>query len=306
MRFLARYAMRGPYHAAALAAALLLGSLSIGLLIVPAGAVIALVTLRKGTSAGLRVLGAASAIAVAVRALLDGSPMPTLVLCLVVGLPAWLLAINLARTQRQSLPLLMVGALVVAYAAAIRAAVGDVEAFWTTRLTALFALLATDGGPQIGAEQVAAAAGMIHAATLIAMFCMLAGIILLARWWQAVLFNPGGFGAEFRVLRLPRQALVMATLCGVGVFVDRLGSGVSIPLAGDAFVVVVVLFAFQGLAVLHARARAISLATGWLAGVYVMLMITPQVVGPILATTGVADSVADFRRLGAGAGEGPD
>ncbi|MEQ8659869.1 MAG: hypothetical protein RLW62_03550, partial [Gammaproteobacteria bacterium] len=74
-------------------------------------------------------------------------------------------------------------------------------------------------------------------------------------------------------------------------------AGDAMALAGDAFIVVVVLFAFQGLAVLHARARTISLASGWLTGLYVLLMLTPQVVGPILATTGVADSVADFRRL---------
>ncbi|MEQ8231411.1 MAG: hypothetical protein RLW61_08320 [Gammaproteobacteria bacterium] len=289
--------MRGPFHAAALAAALVLGSLSVGLLIVPAGAIVALATLRQGSREGLRVLALSTAIAVAVRLLLGGGAVPTLVLCLVVGLPSWLLAVNLARTERQAFSLLMIGALVTAYAVAIRAAVGDVTSFWASRLQLLFDLIAEDGGPRIGAQQVEAVAGMIHGSTLVAMFCMLAGVILLARWWQAVLYNPGGFGAEFRALRLPRAMLAIAAVCGAAVMMGRFGRGDGIPLAGDVFVVVVVLFAFQGLAVLHARARAISLASGWLAGLYVLLMLTPQVVGPILATTGVADSVADFRRL---------
>ena len=67
--------------------------------------------------------------------------------------------------------------------------------------------------------------------------------------------------------------------------------------ADDAFVIVVVLFAFQGLAVIHARLRSRGLGGGWLVGLYTSLVFVPQLVGPVLATTGVADGVADFRRL---------
>ncbi len=65
----------------------------------------------------------------------------------------------------------------------------------------------------------------------------------------------------------------------------------------DVFVIAVVLFAFQGLAVVHHRARSIKLARGWLVGLYFLLAFMPQLVGPLLATAGVADSVADFRGL---------
>lgn len=297
MRFLARYAMRGPFHAAAMAAAMLLGSLSIGLLTILSGAVVALTTLRHGSREGVRVLAVAAPLAVALRMLLGGPGLPTLVLCLVVWLPSWLMAVNLKRTGRQALPLLLIAALVAAYALAMRTAVGDVSAFWGERLESLFALIARDGGPQLGAEQLSAVARQMHVWTLVAMFCVLASIIFLARWWQATLYNPGGFGTEFRELRLPRAMLVVAAAVAVAVVIDRGGQGGSLAVASDAFVVVVVLFAFQGLAVLHARARAISLAKGWLTGLYVLLVLTPQIVGPILAATGVADGVADFRRL---------
>lgn len=297
MRFLARYAMRGPFHAAAMAAAMLLGSLSIGLLTILSGAVVALTTLRHGASQGLRVMVVAAPLAVAVRMLLGGPGLPTLVLGLVVWLPAWLMAVNLKRTGRQALPLLLVAALVAAYALAMRLAVGDVSAFWAERLESLFALIARDGGPQLGTGQIAAVADQMHAWTLVAMFCVLSSIIFLARWWQAALYNPGGFGTEFRELRLPRAMLAAAAVAALAVVVDRSAAAGPLAIASDAFIVVVVLFAFQGLAVLHARARAISLARGWLTGLYVLLVLTPQVVGPILAATGVADGVADFRRL---------
>ena len=48
MRFLARFAMRGPFFAAATAAALQLGSLSVGILLILSGGIIALTTLRRG------------------------------------------------------------------------------------------------------------------------------------------------------------------------------------------------------------------------------------------------------------------
>jgi len=289
--------MRGPFHAAAMAAAMLLGSLSIGLLTVLSGAVVALTTLRHGSREGLRVMAVAAPLAVVVRMLLGGAGLPTLALCFVVWLPSWLMAVNLKRTGRQALPLLLIAALVATYAMAMRTAVGDVSAFWRERLESLFALIASDGGPQLGADQLAAVADQMHTWTLVAMFCVLASIIFLARWWQATLYNPGGFGAEFRELRLPRAMLGVAAMAAVAVVIGRSGAAGPLVMASDAFVVVVVLFAFQGLAVLHARARVKSLARGWLTGLYVLLVLTPQVVGPILAATGVADGVADFRRL---------
>lgn len=298
MRFLARFAMRGPFHAAAVAAATILGALTIGLLIILSGAVVTLVTLRHGSRKGLEVIVLATAMAVAVRLLTSGEAMSMLVLCLIVWLPAWLMAINLARTRRQAMPLMMIAVLVGAYALAIRFAVGDVAAFWERRLQSLFDALAADGGPSLNPEQVAFVAAQIHVWTLVAMFSMLAAIVLLGRWWQAVLYNPGGFGSEFRELALPRLGLPIAFATAIAFMIERL-AGMNLVVAGDAFVILVVLFAFQGLAVIHFRARAVSLATGWLAGLYVMLMLTPQIVGPILATTGIADGFADFRRLAA-------
>jgi hypothetical protein len=296
VRFLARFAMRGPFHAAAAAAATMLGALAVGLLVILSGAVVTLVTLRHGSRKGLEVIVLGATMAVAIRLATSDDALSMLVLCLVVWLPAWLMAINLGRTRRQAMPLVMIAVLVGAYALAIRFAVGDVAAFWELRLRSLFEALADDGGPSLNPEQVAFVAAQIHMWTLVAMFSMLAAIVFLGRWWQAVLYNPGGFGAEFREIELPRLGLPIALATGIAFVVER-AAGMHLVFASDAFVIVMVLFAFQGLAVIHFRARAVALARGWLAGLYVMLMLTPQIVGPILATTGIADGFADFRRL---------
>jgi hypothetical protein len=242
------------------------------------------------------VLLLATAMVVVARLALDGQALPMLVLSLVVWLPAWLMAINLARTRQQALPLLMVAMLVAAYAIAVRLAVGDMAAFWSQRLQPLFDLVARDSGTQFSAEQIALVAGQVHTWSLVAMFSMLVATVLVARWWQAALFNPGGFGTEFRELCLPRVALFFAALVSAAVTLLAL-SGSELRLAGDAFVIVVILFAFQGLAVIHSRARLVALASGWMTGMYVLLVLTPQIVGPILAAAGVADSLADFRHL---------
>ena len=296
MRFIARFAMRGPLFAAAAAALAQLASLSIGLLIIVSGAIVGLVALRHGSREGLRVIVLATSLTVAARIAFGGAALPMLILCLIVWLPSWLMAINLGRTRQQALPLMMIAVLVTAYAAAIRMVVGDVTAFWFMRLQPLFEILMAESAAQLSDAQIELIAAQLHGWSLIAMFCILAAIFLLARWWQAVLFNPGGFGTEFCELRLPRVAMLGAGLAAVALVVLSL-SGLNAVLAGDAFVIVVVLFAFQGLAVVHYRARAVALAGGWLTGLYVLLMVTPQIVGPILATTGVADGLADFRRL---------
>ncbi len=56
-------------------------------------------------------------------------------------------------------------------------------------------------------------AGMMGAGTAMsAVLCL-----LLARYWQAALYNPGGFGEEFQALALPGvDALVLALAHGAG------------------------------------------------------------------------------------------
>ena len=56
MRFIARFAMRGPNQAILAAAILMLASLLVGPLVIFAGAVVSLVTLRHGPAEGLKVV----------------------------------------------------------------------------------------------------------------------------------------------------------------------------------------------------------------------------------------------------------
>ena len=292
---IARFAMRGPLYAAATAAAFVLAALAFGLLLVPAGAVIALVTLRHGARMGAQAALTAAVLVVAVRLGLGQSWQPLLVLTALVFGPAWMLANGLRVSGAQAGPLLLAAMVVVVYAAGMRLAVGDVAAFWRELLVPLFALAKRDAGANFTDEQQTLIAGQVHLWSLVGMQCMFSGMLFLARWWQAALYNPCGFGAEFRELRLPRLLLGLALVLTVLDLLNNRGVP-GLALAGDACVILVVLFALQGLAVIHHRARITAMASGWLVGMYVLLMLMPQVAGPLLATTGLADSAVDLRR----------
>ena len=68
-------------------------------------------------------------------------------------------------------------------------------------------------------------------------------------------------------------------------------------LLGDVGLILMLLFAVQGLAVAHERVRATGGRRGWLTGLYFVAGFVPQVALPALAATGMADIAADFRRL---------
>ena len=293
--------MRGPLVAAAVAAAFLMSSLVIGvplvtgLLLIISGATIALVTLRQGARVGLRVIGMAALAAAVARFAATGQGLPVFAVCGVVWLPVWLMAVALRRSQQQAQALLIAAVHCVAYALTIRAVIGDVEAFWLARLWPLLTLLAERGAYQFDERQVELIASALHVWSLVVLMCALASMLMLGRSWQAGLYNPGGFGPEFRELRLPRVLNSLAVLVAVLFVADQSGV-LELPLGGDAFVILVVLFAFQGLAVIHYRTRALSMSTGWLTGMYVLLVLMPHIVGPALATTGLADNISNLRK----------
>ncbi len=299
MRGLARLAMRGPTFAAACAVAMALASMVFGALLIPAGAIIALTTLRFGAREGFKIAALATGLLMVVRLGLGQSLSHSLALAAVAWAPAWLLANVLRLRRAQDWPLMLAALMVLTGTALMRLSVGDVTAFWRKTLKPFFELMSKDAGARFSAEQMDFIAGQMHGWTMVAMFVLLAGTILLARWWQAELYNPGGFGSEFRELSLPRGMTGVAGVSALAYAFSEEG-GAMLGLVGDACVLLVVLFALQGLAVIHFLARVRGLAGAWLATLYVMLVLVPQVAGPILATTGLADNIVDLRRLRSG------
>ncbi|MDR0278082.1 MAG: hypothetical protein LBJ37_09365 [Paucimonas sp.] len=116
--------------------------------------------------------------------------------------------------------------------------------------------------------------------------------LMLGRYWQAALYNPGGFGREFRAVRLPFvAALVLLVLILVG---PNFGTELAMltPLCTIPLV-------FAGLAVMHGLVAQGRLAKFWLVGLYVTLLLFMQLIYPLLVVLAIVDSLIDFRGRGA-------
>lgn len=126
------------------------------------------------------------------------------------------------------------------------------------------------------------------------------GALLLGRWWQALLYNPGGLGLEFRALRLqPSLALVlMAGLLG-----SQLG-----PVSYAAWGNLSGLPLFMsGLALVHHLVAASPrVGTHWLAVFYICLVLLLGPLGLLLTGLGFIDSLIDLRARFGRRGGDPD
>ncbi len=112
--------------------------------------------------------------------------------------------------------------------------------------------------------------------------------LLLARYWQAALYNPGGFGTEFKALHYPvgvTAALVIAALL-LGWLGMQYGAWAMLCLMP---------LSFAGLALIHARAHMRGRGTGWLTGFYIAWFIFDPV-KLLVVIFAVADSWFNFRQ----------
>lgn len=298
MRFVARLLMRDFRWAIAVTAITLICSIFLSILGVISAASVSFVTLREGGRVGFRLIAFSTLVVVlldlVVLQLVDGQ-LDFLYLCGVLWFPALILGYVLRRSESQASALVVVAIIVGTYAGVFRFIVGDTQQFWYTQISPILTQLYDNQEIGIQDSTIQSIANQMHHVSVAMLFAFYSATILLARWWQSELFNLGGFGDEFKKIRMPRITVYIVALVGVLVVSQTL-VGSSSGLVIDAFVIFTLLFAFQGLSVVHFRARSIGLARGWMIAFYSLVLLLPQLSGLILATTGVADGFADFRR----------
>jgi hypothetical protein len=279
MRGLAEFIMRGRWQALAVAV-LGSGSLLFGWI---SAAAIALVTLRKGTaSGGWLVLWAMLPAAIVAAMSGDmGSVMLLLVaFCLSVILRE---TVSLPLALIASVPLAMLGGLalialngpfledlVATFNEALRQLEQDMTSEQQGELA--FTSLAV---PQVGAL-------LAIGNTVVAVLA-----VLLGRYWQALLYNPGGFGQEFRALRLPQGAVVSLVALGTVLW-----------LQGDEWrvwsAVAVMPLTVVGFALVHAYAAHTDKGVTWLTLMYTLWIVLDPIKWVWLGFV-MADVFVDFR-----------
>jgi len=116
--------------------------------------------------------------------------------------------------------------------------------------------------------------------------------LMMARYWQASLYNVGGFGREFRRLKLnPKVGLFLLTLVVLEQFF-AMNYQINDYASLIAIVRIPLIVAFLSLA--HSFVYSKRLHLGWLVILYV-LAFTP--IGIILCVIAAMDSVLNIRRL---------
>jgi hypothetical protein len=302
MRALAALLMRGRVHAmagAALCGVLFLLATLVVPLIYIGGAIVALATLKQGPREGLLVLMGATLMYAGFSLLALGSVTPALVFALPTWLPIWLGAVVLGGLRSQAAALLYATGFGIALVLLIHVLEPEPSVYWREAIAQFMAplqeLQGVDGA-QMGAVMDRLAPLMtrfVGAINVVAVTLTL----LLARWWQAALDNPGGFGPEFRALRVGRGPL--GVTLAVGLLALVLAGETDDSLLSDLMGPLMAMAMFQGLAVLHAIVHQRRRLGGWLIASYVMLLLAPQFALPLLSLLGLLDGWMDFRaRMG--------
>lgn len=276
MRALAEYVMRGRSQATVVAVM----TAAIPLLFWISAAIVGLVTLRHGVRAGVLVL--LWALLPAGVLVYFGEIMPAMVLIgvLILG--------GLLRLSA-SWPWTLCGAALLGLM--LSGVLYGPASIYLAGVEKLFADLIA-GLQQQGGEGAQVALVVPHSADIAGMFglilsVMVVACLMIARGWQALLYNPGGFGSEFRSLHLaPGQVMGLLAVAMLLALIDpKLRLWAWLPL-------VPLLFAGLGLvhAILAARGKS-----GFLGLFYAALLMLPPL-KQILVVLAAMDGWLDFRR----------
>ncbi len=292
MRLFAEYVMRGRLQATSVAG--LCGVLS---WIFPplsyiSGATVALVALRLGPRDGFIIVLGTALLSVSTALVWLRTPLPAVALILAIWLPAWLCAQVLRITRSQGAMLLAIGILGGVFAGGMWVLTDDAEAWWREWLGRV--LEQAQGSSGLNAELVDRVAPLMNGLMAAAVSLSLTITMLIARWWQAILYNPGGFRTEFQELRLPRLLAVPVVVAMALVLIEQ-AKGAGYGLITDLVLVASTLYFFQGLAVVHHHLHSRNQSTGWLVILYALLFSIPHYTYLALAMTGLADSFLDLR-----------
>ena len=294
MQAIARYIMRGRMQAILVTAVAALLSLLIPPLNYISSAVVGMVTLRKGWSEGLIIIAGAGAATAAFAGLTPMHPVHAAVIAAAIWIPVWILALILRYTVSLSVTVGSAGIIGALIAVGAYVSLDDPAQSWRDVLGRLVALAKEQNEPAVAdslGQVLLNAAPHMTGMLIAALVLGLTMSLFLARWWQALLFNPGGFGHEFRGLRLGRNfaLLTLGTLA-----VSMMGSGWFEEVAANVLIILVTVYLVHGMGLVHGIVAAKGLHVGWLIAVYAVTLILPQST-LLLATGAFADSWMDIR-----------
>jgi hypothetical protein len=296
MNGLAAFIMRGRPQAVLTIAALTLLSWVLSLSGLLAAAAIALPTLRKGGKEGATIISMVLPVIAVVGQLVMGDALEAAEYSAAMWIPTLVIALILRESGRLGLALLSAVALSMMMVIVVYGFSDDPSAIWINQLQLVMKPMLEQSAPGVDSAMVQKtmtffshyATGAIAAGSVLTVMCSL----LLARWWQANLYNPGGFRLEFLELGLP--SWIAFGVLGL-VALATVTSGVIAEVAVNLALPFLMLYLMVGFAVLHSVCAATKSGRFWLTGIYIgLLFIAPLVM--MIALVGYSDSWVHWRK----------
>ncbi len=279
MSGIAGYIMSGRWQAAIFAA----GLTALPMMYWLGAAAVALVWLRHGTREGFNTMMWAALPAIAYAA--TGQPSAIICLLTTAAMAAWLRqSVSWTQTLLLVIPASAVSAGIILgfMPQAVDMLVSLVQEFVATQLKNF-------GNTKVKADELEPVLRYVVTGVL-GWFNLLLSVmaLILARRWQAALYNPEGFRAEFHELRLG------AVLSGGLLLLMMFGTTLWTPLAVLLPALSIPLL-IAGIGLVHGTVGLRGLSHHWLIVFYLMLMFMTQVMYPLIVLLACLDSLLDFR-----------
>lgn len=250
-------------------------------------AIVSLFLLRRSEKQGLFILGGTAAITFFVGITLQTRPGLEIPVTLLLLLPVYICSRILRQTGSQGNAVAAAGICAALFAVGIQLFSGDAVAWWSAWLKS-----ASYGVQGITYESLENYGIILIMNGLVAMVLalMTIGSVMLARWMQAKLYNPGAFKKEFQALQIPQKVTfnLVAVLLILILFKHLLY---------DLLVIAAGIYALQGLAILHYTSNKNGYSVFSVLPPYILMLVIPQFVIVGLACLGVTDIFLNYRKL---------
>jgi len=278
-------------EAITVASSLALLSLVLPPVSIVSSAAVALVTLRRGGYEGLYVLLASYVLAAILGLVIFGSFQ----FALLYGPLIWLIAMILREVKQLSIAVEITVLFGVAGIVIFFILVSDPAAMWGSILTQMTLPVLENSDVDLPVEKIkqniqffshfmtgGVAAGSVYG--------LLFGLFL-ARWWQSVLYNPGGFREEYLSLKVrPKLAVASIVIAAIA----WLMTGVLSEICWNITILFVVLYTIVGTAILHIAFSTMKTRFFMVPFLYLTLVFVPHMT-IVVVIVGIIDTWLDLR-----------
>jgi hypothetical protein len=282
--------MRGRTQAIIVASTLALLSLKLPPISVFSSASVALVTLRLGAAEGMYILfGAGIATALLGFFVIDNYQF-ALLYALLLWLPVWVISIILREKRKLSLAVEIAVFIGILGVAGFYLYEPNPAAMWAEILGQM---VQQTNAPIKDVKNWIDnfshyMTGMFAAGTV---FSLLFGLFL-GRWWQSLLFNPGGFKQEYLALSTDRKLATGSLIILATAFFT---AGTLSEIAWNMTILLFALYTVIGTSVLHVILAQTKMSRFAVPLFYITLVLIPQVLPPV-AIVGLIDAWLDIRK----------